>query len=47
MYASKSIAAYDLKANRCMQLNKQMRLLEYQRSMSLYDCDQRLLSFKN
>ena len=41
IYFSKTIAAYDLKVCRCIELNDLINLYEYQRSKSF--CDQRSL----
>ena len=42
----KTIAAYDLKVGRGIELNDLMNLHEYQRSRSFFDLCQRLLGFQ-
>ena len=42
----KTIAAYDLNVNRCIELNDLMKLHEYQRLVSLFDLRQRSLRFQ-
>ena len=47
IYFSKTIAAYDLKVGRCIELNDLMNLNEYQRSRSLFDLCQKVTVFSN
>ena len=42
----KTIAAYDLRVGRCIELNDLMKLHEYHRSRSLFDLRQRSLRFQ-
>ena len=42
----KTIAAYDLKVGRCIELNNLMKLDEYHRSRSLFDLCQSSLHFQ-
>ena len=46
IYFAETIAAFDLKFNRCIVLNDLMTLHEHQRSMSLLDLGQRSLGFQ-
>ena len=46
IYFSKTIAAYDLKVGRCIELNDLTQLHEYQRSKSSFDLSQSHWVFK-
>ena len=46
IYFSKTVAAYDLKGGRCIELNDLMKLFEYQKSRSLFDRGQKSLCFQ-
>ena len=41
IYFSKTIAAFNLKVSRCIELNDLMKLHEYQWSRSLFDLQER------